>query len=426
MPPMALALAPDRRYLVDEQRRPFLFFADTAWSIVWKGVPDDWATYLERRAQQGFSVLQVNLLPWRWHFVDVEGNRPFHEGDPGRPNEAYFARFDRFLEMAAGRGLRTCLMLLWGGPRPNLPAVNFSTEQAVRFARYAVERFGDAPLLWSLSGDAEYSQELDKWQAVGAAVEAADRHGHATTNHLPPSMNWRFLHHDAPWHDFHMLQTGHRRSSLADLAALPAAYYRAGKAVVNGEPWYEAHPSRDVREVYGPAFTAYDARYAMWVSVLSGATMGHTYGAQGIWNWKRAGDPEEELAGPQIGPTWQQSLELAGAAQCALAAAFLRSVGWHRLVPCPERVEVLPGPLGYEQLPAGAEIAGELRVAYLPAGHGRAVLKGLAPTGWRASWLDPRTGGSQGIGEVDPALDLSWRAPERPSAEDWVLVLEAG
>jgi hypothetical protein len=428
LPSGILRLSADRRHLVDDAGRPFFYFADTAWSVVWKGSPEQWATYLDRRRQQGFSVLQVNLLPWRWHLTDVEGNRPFRDDGPTRPNEAYFARFDRFLAMAAERDLHTCLMLLWGGPRPNLPASRFTTEQAVRFASYAVERFGRFPVLWSLSGDAEYSQELEKWEAVGAAVEAADRRGHPTTNHLPPSMNWRFLHHDAPWHDFHMLQTGHRRSALADIAALPAAYYRADgpKAVVNGEPWYEAHPSRDVREVYGPAFTAYDARYALWTSVLSGATMGHTYGAQGIWNWKRPGDDESELAGPQIGPTWTESLDLLGAEQCALASRFLRGVDWSRLVPCPERVELQPGPLGYEPRPSCAEVPGVLRLVYLPAGPGRPLLKGLAAVPWRAGWLDPRSGVFDPIGQIDPALDLSWRAPERPSGEDWVLVLAAG
>ena len=80
-------------------------------------------------------------------------------------------------------------------------------------------------------------------------------------------MNWHFLHHDSPWHDFHMLQTGHRRASRPDIAALPAAYRRREpvKAVVNGEPWYEAHPAMRHRPSYGPPFTADDARYAFWV-----------------------------------------------------------------------------------------------------------------------------------------------------------------
>lgn len=431
---MPLRLSSDRRYLVDEAGQPFFFFADTAWSIVWKGAPDQWATYLDRRRAQGFSVVQVNLLPWRWETVDVDGNRPFHEGNPTRPNDAYFARFDRFLAMAAERGLYTCLMLIWGGPRPLLPAVHFTTEQAVAFARYAVERFTKHPMLWSLSGDAEYAQELDKWEAVGAAVEAADPNRHPTTNHLPPVMNWRFLHHESAWHDFHMLQTGHRRRSIGDVAALPAAYHRRQpvKAVVNGEPWYENHPSRDDRHVYGPVFTPFDARYAMWVAVLSGATMGHTYGAQGIWNWKRPGDDERELAGPQIGPPWNEALDYAGAEHCAIAARILRALPWWRLEPAPERVALDPPPRdrlddpyrayhGAELRPFCARIPDELFLVYAPAG-GQLAVKGLEKGDWRATWLDPRTGDEHAAGAVELDQAHIWRVGT-PSDEDWVLLL---
>jgi hypothetical protein len=434
-----LRLSDDRRYLVDAADQPFFYFADTAWSIVWKGTPDQWATYLDRRVAQGFSVLQVTLLPWRWEWTDVEGNRPFHDGDPARPNDAYFARYDRFLAMAAERGLYTCLMLIWGGPRPLLPAVHFDVDQAVAFAGYAVARFASHPMIWSLSGDAEYVQELAKWEAVGRAVEAADPRRHPTTNHLPPSMNWRFLHHDSPWHDFHMLQTGHRRRAMADVAALPLAYHRREpvKAVVNGEPWYENHPSRDTAE-FGPNFTPFEARYAFWVSILSGATMGHTYGAQGIWNWKRPGDDETMVAGPQIGPPWFEALEYAGAEQCGLGARFLRQQPWWRLVPAPGQAQVEPPidertapetvhharPAGSLR-PACALVPDRLLLAYFPEVVGKPVVKGLTDRPWRAAWLDPRSGARHDLGPAEPALDLSYSPPAPPSPDDWLLVLES-
>ncbi|MBM4418880.1 MAG: DUF4038 domain-containing protein [Chloroflexi bacterium] len=169
-----LRLGASARFLIDGADVPFLYFADTAWAIVWKGKPAEWETYFERRVAQGFSVVQVNLLPWRWHLTDVEGNLPFVGGDPDRPKEAYFARFDRFLAQASARGLVTCLMILWGGPRPNLPAVRFTTAQAVSFARFVVARYGHHRMIWSLSGDAEYAREIEKWDAVGAAVESTD------------------------------------------------------------------------------------------------------------------------------------------------------------------------------------------------------------------------------------------------------------
>lgn len=422
-PRSPLRLSENRRYLTDATGTAFFFFADTAWSIVWKGTLDQWERYLDRRAAQGFSVIQVNLLPWRWEFTDVEGNRPFHDSDPTWPNEAYFRRFDQFCAMAAQRGLYVCLMLIWGGPRPTLPAVNFSTEQAIAFTRYAVTRFSAYPMLWSVSGDGPYAEEIEKWEAVGEAVEAADPYGHPTTNHLPPTMNWHALHHNSSWHDFHMIQTGHRRGATADIVDLALAYYKREpvKAYVNGEPWYEAHPSRDTRE-YGPVFTPFEARYAFWASVLSGATMGHTYGSQGIWNWKRPGDDEQELAGPQIGPVWSEALDHPGARQCGIGASLLRTLPWWQLQPCPERMQLDPPPDGAFP-PACARVPGKVWLAYLPDGSRHAILKGIEPASWHARWFDPRTGEEHAIGSVTVGADLKWQAPLPPTSEDWVLIL---
>jgi hypothetical protein len=77
--------------------------------------------------------------------------------------------------MAAERGIYVAVFLIWGGPRPTLQAVNFTTEQAVAMIHYAVSRYAAYPVLWSTSGDAPYVQELDKWEAVGDAVVQASR-----------------------------------------------------------------------------------------------------------------------------------------------------------------------------------------------------------------------------------------------------------
>jgi hypothetical protein len=428
-----LRLSPNRRHLVDAAGQPFFYLGDTAWSVVWKGGPEQWEIYLDRRQAQGFSVVQVNLLPWSWDQTDAEGNRPFLDGDPDRPNEAYFARFDRFFQMAAEREIATCLMLIWGGPRPNLPAVHFSTEQAVRFAGWAVARFTQYPMLWSLSGDAPYDQEPEKWDAVGLAVKLADRNRHPTTNHLTTPRAWRWLHHDASWHDFHMIQTGHYSTARPNVADLAAAYYRTEpvKAYVNGEPWYEAHPDMEHRPSYGPPFTAEHVRYAFWVSILSGATMGHTYGGQGIWNWKRPGDDETHLAGPQIGPTWQKALDLPGAQHVSLAAGFLRSLRWWELRPAPERARSVNRKAPRERQPACGILPDgpDARwIVYLPAdsfASANVLLLGVEAGRWRARWLDPRTGTEHEIGPVEVPDDGIWPAPPRPSPDDWVLVLEA-
>jgi hypothetical protein len=329
------------------------------------------------------------------------------------------------LALAAERGLFTCLMLVWGGARPDLPASWFTAEQTVNFARWAVARYTRYPVLWSISGDAPYDEDAARWEAVGAAVEAADPNDHPTTNHLVTNRGWRFLHHGSSWHDFHMIQTGHRLDARANIRDQAFAYYRAHptKAFVNGEPWYEAHPDMSNRPTYGPLFGEEHQRYAFWVSVLSGATMGHTYGGQGIWNWKHAGDDEAHVAGPQIGPTWDVALGHPGAEQVAVGARVMRALPWQRLRPTPERARTVDRDVPPVRQPACAQIADELWLVYCPIGSGKVELLGLDDLGWHAAWIDPRTGDEQPTGPIIVPGHGVWAAPDAPTDADWVLRL---
>jgi hypothetical protein len=164
-------------------------------------------------------------------------------------------------------------------------------------------------------------------------------------------------------------------------------------------------------------------RYAFWISVLSGATMGHTYGAHGIWTWRRAGDPEPGSRILRYGPTWTEALELPGAAQVAAGVERLRALPWWRLRPGPEHVRLDPHPPQPIHRPVCAVAPRAAWVAYVPRAVGHLVLSGVESLDWRARWLDPRTGDEQVIGPVQPDRTAVWRAPSAPSDDDWVLVL---
>jgi hypothetical protein len=430
-PHLPLRVSASGRSLEDLNGKPFFYLADTAWMCLWKGTLEQWTRYFDLRVSQGYSVIQTVLLPFEWDKPDAEGNLPFDEGDFSRPNEAYFSRAERFCAMAAERGLYVCLFLFWTGPRNTGPSSHFTVEQAQAFARYAAERFGKYPVLWSLSGDGGYHREPEKWEAIGQAVEAADRWAHPTTVHLWTRMDWYFLFHQSRWLDFHMVQTGHSRWAYADVADVPAAYraLEPAKPMVNGEPWYENHPERIGPGQDGPAFTPYEARYAFWVSVLSGATMGHTYGGQGVWNWKLDTDSDRPVGGPGIGPPWHEAMRYDGAAHCGVGATVLRALPWWRLRPAPERVHLDPA-LDTNFRPFCAVIPNELWVVYVPRGPlaaGQLVLKGLdASDDWRARWVDPRTGQWHDSAPQETGTERWWRAAPPPTEEDWVLVLDRG
>ena len=87
--------------------------------------------------------------------------------------------------------------------------------------------------------------------------------------------------------DFYMYQSGHgagRQDRPYGLAEKFTAY-PVKRPVVNSEPPYEGHGRVGERS----RFNAFDVRKATWQSLLSGAKMGVTYGAHGIWMFHQRG-----------------------------------------------------------------------------------------------------------------------------------------
>src|SRR6266498_2487494 len=158
-PSLRLRVGPTSRFLVDATGVPFLVHGDTAWSLV-VGVDEDGARrYLDDRAARRFNSVIVNLIehvfapdPPR----TVDGIEPFTvSGDLTTPNETYFARVDRILEIAAERGIVLFLAPAYlGYPNPNYPGFNREpegwfaellangVERCRKYARYMGRRYG--------------------------------------------------------------------------------------------------------------------------------------------------------------------------------------------------------------------------------------------------------------------------------------------
>jgi hypothetical protein len=78
-------------------------------------------------------------------------------------------------------------------------------------------------------------------------------------------------------------------------------------------------------------------RRMFWLCLMNGAA-GHTYGANGIWQCNRPGQPHG--ASPHGGSygqiSWNEAMNLPGSRQVGLAKAFLERFPWHRFEPHPE------------------------------------------------------------------------------------------
>ena len=91
-----LRVSEDRRFLVRADGAPFSWFADTAWEIFHRLDREDAAYYLEKRTEQGFTLIQSVVLA---EFEGIRqpnayGDCALVKEDPTRLNEAYFRHVD--------------------------------------------------------------------------------------------------------------------------------------------------------------------------------------------------------------------------------------------------------------------------------------------------------------------------------------------
>jgi hypothetical protein len=167
-------------------------------------------------------------------------------------------------------------------------------------------------------------------------------------------------------------------------------------------------------------------RLSFYVSVFNG-TAGHTYGANGIWQFNEKGKP--------YGPSphgrswgnmaWEDAAQLPGGVQVALGGRLLARFRWWELEKHPEWVE----DKRQENDPKAIRcigIPGRVRLIYVPMLWEAPVLKSIENgVKYRAYYFDPCTGAEHELGGVRPDASGNWQPPLPPEAHDWVIILEA-
>ena len=121
-PAYPLKVSANGRYLVDQNNKPFLIAGDVPQALVTMVSTADAARYFDDRQAHGFNAMWINVLVAGPYYPDspddgstYDGIRPFTGYVPGgtdtahydlaKPNEAYFARVDQMLTLAANHGM---------------------------------------------------------------------------------------------------------------------------------------------------------------------------------------------------------------------------------------------------------------------------------------------------------------------------------
>lgn len=314
-----------KQYLTLDDK-PFFYLADTVWSAFTNIQSDEWIYYLQKRREQGFTVLQINVLP-QWDRCLVPAKELPFPSDDGRVyqynkiNDRYFEHARQMCEQAAAYGFQVALVLLWSNFVPGtwaakISAVNQMPREFVkRYIRKVYETFDDLDPIYIVSGDTDF----DTAEAISYYQLALDTIC-TLSPHTLKTMHIKGRYSVLPAEfisklDFYLYQSGH------DPRCLDAPYRLAEefrqkyplKPLINGEPCYE---QMGYSEGKHGRFARSEVRRAGWLSILAGASAGIAYGAHGLWNWNKPGLPQNPTTGEAFFDTpllAQEALQLPGA-----------------------------------------------------------------------------------------------------------------
>ncbi|MEJ1156744.1 apiosidase-like domain-containing protein [Prosthecomicrobium sp. N25] len=371
--------------------KAFFYLADTVWATFSNVDYDEWARYLAVRRRQGFTALQISILPIT-HDRSVPPSEipPFElhpdgRWDFARPNPAYFDRAERMVGMAVEAGFLPVLTVLWCSYVPDTRcsrgspiASAMALANVAPYARHVTERFRRFEPVMVISGDTRFESEMEA-PYYGAALDAVravwpeatiSMHLHPEGD-LPPPFDTAV--------DFYSFQSGHHVAH-ADRAWRLAEKFRAYPKpipVLNSEPCYEGH-GRIAPD--GSRWSRAEVRRAAWQSLMSGAKMGVAYGAHGVWSFHRRGFDFLARARSLEPFDWEDALQLPGAVDMGFARHLFETHALFALDPT--GLLTTGGP----EARAMASADGRRIAVYCPAPTDLVLAADLA--GWRVTAID--------------------------------------
>jgi len=432
-----LRVSDDRRFLVRADGSPFSWFADTAWELFHRLTREDATYYLEKRVEQGFTLIQAVVLA---EFEGIRqpnayGNYALVEQDVTRPTEAYFRHVDWIVQKANHLGLVVGMLPTWGdkvgkthGDGPTI----FSEKSARTYGEILGRRYREADLVWILGGDrfVDDDEKRQIWRSLAEGLQTGDGGAHLMTFHPrggddAVSTSADVFPNTDPLLDFNMRQNGHSDRTKTwqriadDYARKPA------KPVLDGEPLYEDHPIGFDAANQGYS-NAHDVRRFLYLDLFAGA-FGHTYGHHTVWQFhaRERGDGVNQPLG-----YWREALDSPGAGQVRHARALLESRPFLNRIPdqslvVPSTVpNAVPG-TGTKRIGATRDADGRYGLVY--SANSRKYAVGTdAITGDRIHcwWFNPRNGTHFDIGVFEKRSRVEVSPPCLGEDLDFVFVID--
>jgi hypothetical protein len=431
-----IRVSDQRRFLEYRDGTPFFWLGDTWWMGLSHRLhfPDEFQQLVADRKEKGFTVIQIvaGLYPDMFPFDPRGANEA---GFPWETNYArcrpeYFDAADQRLEYLVDQGLTPCLVGAWGYFLPWM-----GVEKMKAHWRYLLARYGAMPVVWCAAGEANLPwylakgfpyddrQQVSDWTKVMRYIRETDAFHRPLTVH-PTGLGRLSARHateDAALLDIDLLQTPHGRREAVPMTVRTVRESYADQPilpVIDGEASYE---------MLNDSLPTEWTRRMFWLCLMNGAA-GHTYGANGIWQCNRPGDPHGQSPhGGTYGKiSWNEAMRLPGSAQVGFGKQLLTQYAWPQFQPHPEwAVFAGDSSLQPEYGPQSSGIPGVVRLTYAPEAR-PLVCRGLGmDLAYTAAYFDPVSGAKTKIGTVRSDAAGSWTCPPPAGCDhDWVLVLE--
>ncbi len=339
-------VAENRRFLEHGDGTPFFWLGDTWWMGLSHRLhfPDEFSQLAQDRTEKGFTVIQIvaGLYPDMFPFDPRGANEA---GFPWQTNYSrirpeYFDAADKRFEYLVEQGLSPCIVGAWGYFMPWM-----GVDKMKAHWRYLIARYGALPVVWCAAGEANLPwylakgfpyddrKQVTEWTEVMRFIRETDPFHRVLTVH-PTGIGRLSARHatdDSALLDFDLLQTPHGRREAVPVAIRTVRESFADHPVmpvIDGEASYE---------MLSDSLPTEWTRRMFWICMMNGAA-GHTYGANGIWQNNRPGDPHGKSPhGGTYGKIpWNEAMRLPGSEQVGLGKRFLTQYAWQRFEPHPE------------------------------------------------------------------------------------------
>lgn len=461
-----LRISENGRYFVNADGTPFIWLADTVWTMPQRMKWDDVDYLMQKRKSQGFTVLQIVALdPER----DVEmrnpsGDRALLNDDLNMPNEKYFAYLDWIIDKAEEYGFYVLLLPVWGqlvagddwagGVFPKI----VTEDNAYGYGEWIGRRYREKNhILWCLGGDRQpvhkgvdyrnvwrrmaeglakgvlgkdlkHNVKEKAWEELLLTYHACHE---AETGECSTLSYWDG--EEEAWIRFVMLQSGH--------GLIPKNYEIVAKEYANAHvrPVWDGEPAYEMMiTTWPPVNESYHGTWMVrrraYFSMLSGS-FGHTYGHASVWC--SIGEKERDIMTKY---SWYEALQSEGSMQMKFLREIMEDLKLMTCIPVSGRAV---GQDGSEEMDFHIAVSenpsGKFLCAYLPSGGSVELnltelsipldIQNQKVFGW---WWNPSDGkfydSSQQPAEVPEEISItgdsiSLSAPSAGEEKDWVLIL---